>query len=173
MNPAPNPASLWPPKGRRTCRRRGAGGGPGRSRRYVGTPGRKGGGGGTPRGSSAHSDALRGWGPPGYGAARNPPHSHPSSIPWAGMGMPMVQPPVIFPWAALPGCLPAGKTLLGGSQPPPPTLQHPRAPSHPGKGSGPPFAPPRAAAESAFADGLIKAPLAKAAQRDKMLPEPL
>lgn len=83
-----------------------------------GDPWEEGGWGGTPRGSSAHSNALRGWAPPGYGAARNPPTHTPAASPGQGWGCPWCSPPVIFPWAALLGCLPAGKTLLGGSQPP-------------------------------------------------------
>lgn len=87
--------------------------------------------------------------PPGYGAAGNPPYLHPR------LGTPPVQPS--------PGLTSSSAALPGGLQSPP------RAPGSRWGLSCPSPGP----AEPAFADRLIKAPLAKAAQRDKMLLEPL
>lgn len=93
--------------------------------------------------------------PQGMGQQETP--SRPTPLGW---GTPSA---ALLPlWAAPPGS-PAARPSWGGFQSPP------RAPS-PGWGLCCPSPGP---AEPAFADGLIKAPLAKAAQRDKMLLEPL
>lgn len=104
-----------------------------------------------------------GWAPPGYGAVGNPPIPTP-----LGWGHPQCSP--VTPLGRVSPGLTSSKTLLGGSRGPPPSvLQHPRAPG-PAWGL---FCPSPGPAEPVFADGLIKAPLAKAAQRDKMLLEAL
>lgn len=118
---------------------------------------------GTPLGSSAHSDAQ--WGAPRVWSCKNAPNPHRSSTPREGRGCPR--------------CKPLRRHLLGAhllqhlpgglhSPPSPATLQSSsRARAELG---APPHSSP---AEPAFADTLIKSPLAKAAQRDKMLLEPL
>lgn len=129
-----------------------------------GVPWEEGMGGSTPLGSSV----LGGRVPPGYGAARNPPTCTLVASPWQGWGCP----------GCSPHYLPSGSTSrvqqipLGGSFRAPPSPATPQSSSSPREGQEPPLAPPQAAAEPAFADGLIKAPLGKAAQKDKMLPEP-
>lgn len=130
--------------------------------------------GGHPTGQLCPQRCPQGLGTPRLRGSKKPPPLTPQQHPLGRDGDAYGAAPRYLPLGSTAGVPTSRKNPPGGfTAPPPPTLQHPRAPSHPGKGSGPPFAPPRAAAESAFADGLIKAPLAKAAQRDKMLPEPL
>lgn len=135
-------------------------------------PWEEGPGGGAPQ--WAAPPAVMPWGaghPQALGQQETPPLTPRQHPPGRGWGWPRCSPHYL-PLGSTSRVLPGSKSLLGVFTAPP-ALQHPRAPPCPEKGSGPPLAPPQAAAEPAFADRLIKTPLAKAAQRDKMLPVPL
>lgn len=105
---------------------------------------------GVPCEKGGAGDTHRVWG------SRKSPHTFTPAL-----GTPPVQPHYPF-----------GQHLPGAhqQQDPPGGLQSPPRAPGPGWGLSCPSPGP---AEPAFADGLIKAPLAKAAQRDKMLLEPL